>query len=510
MRFLGAPQQSGPAVSLVEISGHSLTPGGGAFRISQGYAEKVALALGAKRRDNRGWGGAVSCWPTSGVTGDGGYPWVLQQLQRPGHERDIRPRRAPYLPSSQVVIHHNALNDLAVLGSQKPRPMQEAHRTIWSRYCAAAIWENADPQWAYTGTWTDNAQTTANSGPGIKYTTTVGDKATFTLPADYPGGLPVAVGIFLNAVHDLTVGVKVDGVARPDVRLNAEEICDKTQALKNMNVVLRFCTPTDDLDLGPGAHTIELTLKTQHVASSLLGIDYAQIEADPADGPVLVIPSNMRPLGYNVWNTWPHGPNHPTDPMNDAAIPVWDQALLDLFPEFGDRMVFADIDSALNKTPAYFISDNVHLTELGHAVVGEAVLKAILDSGQLTPRRLTRPDTSGQAWFDPVGQAGRTLFMNSWTSFNATSGLGFRRDLEGRVEVKGQVKSGSAANAVVFQLPRAFQPNRNRSFSAPTGANLAAWIVVNESFNASPGAVYAIAGGSTTNMPLDFSFGGGD
>lgn len=439
----------------------------------EAFPWKLAQMLGAKRLNNYAQGGSRSMWPQAAATGDGGFGWVLQQLAR-----DAQP--APYVPRSQLVVDDQLVHDLAVLGSANPRPSQEAHRTKWSRFCSAAVFE-VDPagashsSFAFTGTWADFTGASANSGTGFRYTGTIGDSVTWTVPADRKTENVVALGLFLNATHDLTVGVSVDGAAETLVRLQGTVLADQSAANKNMNVVLRF--GRDALNAGlaanspldfpaqlPGGvtHTIKLTLRTQTVAGSQLCADYAQIEADPLDGPVILVPAAIRPPNLTNWNGFPHGPDAGTDPMTDAKIQAWLSSFTGLFAEFGPRMVAADGDTALAKATSLFenTAAQAHPNPYGHAILARTYRDALVGSGLLTSRVLSQSSLDLRPFWEPIGQVGRTIpFQNSWVNFGgAYAPAGAYRDLNGIVHLRGAVKNGTTVGAVIFTLPGGYRP----------------------------------------------------
>ncbi len=514
---LGSPLSSPSGVGLLEVSGNSYAGGGGA---DEGgvqydmldYAEKLALSLPARRMENRGLGGSISCWPEGSHLG--GYAWHLQQLLRHGSPASVGvPAPAahavgdPYLPVSQVYVHHHALNDLAQLGSLNLRPMIEAHRTIWSRICAAVIHEDTDPAWVFTGTWAALANTATNSGPQLKYTTTVNDKATLTLLSDYPGSLVVAIGIFVNAgVAPSTIGVKVDGVSRPDVTVTPSAICDQASAGLHNGIVLRYGRGiSGDPVLAAGAHTVELTLKS----GPQLVIDYGQVESDPLDGPIIVVPGANRPLSYAQWNSFPHGPTAGTDPLNDASITTCNTQLQSLIAEFPGRCVFVDIDSALARNPAYFFTDNTHPNPRGHGKIAATIRDALAVSRLLTSRVLTSPaPQTAKAFWIPVGTMAPSLgpaFQNGWAnSGGALPVTAFYRDLQGIVYVKGAVGGGTAVGNTIFTLPAGYRPGEPRDFGAMANNGVASNAAVVRAQN--DGQVFFPVGGATNYSMFSFSF----
>lgn len=58
-----------------------------------------------------------------------------------------------------------------------------------------------------------------------------------------------------------------------------------------------------------------------------------------------------------------------------------------------------------------------------------------------------------------VGDEGEPVFKNSWVNYVTGVNLcAFRKLSNGQVHIRGMVKSGSAANAIVFYLPTGYRP----------------------------------------------------
>jgi hypothetical protein len=464
---LATRYERGTELGLLDAYGHSYAGGVGPARDSTGYVDKLAGALQVERRNNRTFSASIACWPQSG-TNDGGYAWLLQQTLRPGSTGYVETAAAPYLPRAQIVTHHQGINDLAVLGSTNARPFKEAERTAWSRISAAALWEDTDAALVFTGTWSNNASTSLNSGTQYKSSTTVGNKMVFTVPADYEAGKVIAVGLICMASQDTTVGVKINGVAQADARLQGSVLCDQSAANKHLGVVLRFGRAGSGAALSPfdypvtlsAGDTIEVNLKTQNIAASSLNVDYVQIEADPLDGPIIAVPLvNKLPNYTTGYNTWAHGPSAGTDPLNDASVGTWNAAISSVAAEFPNRIVLVDVDSALTKSSTDFAADNTHPNGRGHGKIADALYLAITRSGLLTPRVRSRPVPDPAPFFIPFGTGPNVPFQSSWVNASGFPTAGFHRDLKGRVFLRGAVtKTTGAASDAIATLPAGYRP----------------------------------------------------
>jgi hypothetical protein len=489
-----AQLQFPPGLAFYDLVGHSIPGGGGVTNGDwNGYVDKLMFLLGSPRRKrNLALSGAVSAWQSNqNKTGDGGWGHVVQYLLPPG----IGAGAGTYLPQADLCVMHHALNDLASLGQANPTPMQEAHRTILGRMVAAALAQVTDAAWGFTGTWTAGNTTGFNSPAGYKKTSTVNDTATLSIPADYPGGRTIGINLLVNPAHDLTVGVTIDGVAQPDVRLQGSVLCDPNgynasgTAQWNMKC-LRYAIAA------AGAHTIILTLKTQTIGGSTLYVDSGHIESDPADGPIVLVPNPHRCVNYTLWGAqWANGAS-----MSDAAVLAWQTALSTVVAEFPHAMG-VDIDTALNKTAALFSSDGAHPNDAGHGVIAKTAYDALLGSGKVLSRQFSRVSPSlGQFWM-PVGASinGYPQFTGNWTNKGGGAApVSYRKDAYGQVHLQGAATGGATPTSPIFTLPAGYRPANNRIFM--TGAQGGGTTMIQVSSN---GVVTALAGGSTSGEWLD-------
>lgn len=476
MIALARPNTSsaGLGIDWFENAGHSLAGGGGS-RIALsigGYGYRTKDSLGIANWHDYSIGGAITCRPNAVTVGDGGYPWVLRNVLRPGMVGVTAAGGAPYNPQSQLVNVHYGLNDLGILGAAKPLPWQTALRTIIARFCASSVFEvepagASSAQWAFTGTWTDMSfldSTAACSGTGLRYTATVNDKATFTVPTDCPAGRVIGIGLFLNSAWGVqTYGVKIDGVSFPDLVLDPAAMTDQTIA--NMHIIhtLRIGTGIAGdpygTPLAAGTHTIELTFKS----GTALGPDFAHIEADPLDGPVLLCPLPNRPANYSIWSGWPGGPS-----MTDTVIDQWKTYERAILAEFPGRVISdshglgIDLDDAnLNRnTPstdpvnADFISDGAHPNDRGHGKWVDLVSRIVRNSPLITDRVRSRAfvDPRPRAW-KKVGQVnGAGVFNTNWSNYGnaAFYDLQWRIDEKRHVYVRGAAKAAAGATITIL------------------------------------------------------------
>ncbi|WP_421883300.1 hypothetical protein [Methylibium sp.] len=88
--------------------------------------------------------------------------------------------------------------------------------------------------------------------------------------------------------------------------------------------------------------------------------------------------------------------------------------------------------------------------------------------------------------------------LNSWVNFSAAfNPAGYFRDQFGIVRLRGLVKDGSAANAVIFTLPTGYRPAFQTMFAVISGSILGRVDVL------ANGDVQMISGGSVGFVSLD-------
>jgi hypothetical protein len=473
-----------------------------------GYVDRVMRALGGvQRRRNFAVFGAIACWHSGNAAGDGGWAWVASQLVPPATVGS-----PPYEPQSNLAIAHYGLNDLGELGGTNPRPYQEAMRGILSNLCAAARAEDTDAAWTFTGTWSSGGTAGTTSNGAYKFTSTVGDKATLAIPAGYPGGLPVAIALTLGqTTYDYTITVKVDGVTvASGLRVQASALMHPNGKVNQFPLRLRpsgggnspFDIAAPQL-ASAGAHTIEVSLAS--VASGFLIVDYATIEADAADGPLVVVPNVNRPYSYAPWNASTHGPSAGTDPMNDASVAAFNTALASTVGEFAAALL-VDIDTPLGKDVSLFtvaLNGGGHPNNKGYAVIAQAIVDAVIANGALNSRRRSRGGQQSPAPWLPFGAAPSNAkagqaFANSWVNYGSPyPTFAYYRDTQGRVHLRGAVKSGTAAGATIATLPLGCRPSSTIGFAgfSSTGA-LQRWTID------SSGNIAVATGGDTTRSEI--------
>ena len=265
---------------------------------------------------------------------------------------------APYVAAPGAYLINYGLNDIKYVGPSSYGPMQEALRTIISRARAAAVFEDSDASVAYGGTWTNVNATDKNSGTSYRSTTTNGNTVTISVPSDFPGGT-IDVGLIGTSNGDGAIHTIKEG-ATTLTTVDTHNAQTTTGGNNGYLGMVRRIT------LSAGAHTIVDTV------TSITGttyFDYWQVEAPTP--PLVIVPLAPRLMSYSTFA--------PYTPV-DADIATLNAAKTSVFNEFDSSVVPVDFDSVLNKTAAYYTSDNVHPNDQGNSLLAAAVYKAITNA----------------------------------------------------------------------------------------------------------------------------------
>ena len=229
-----------------------------------------------------------------------------------------------------------------------------------------------------TDTWTATASTANNSGSGYETLTgttagTAGSLA-ICLPNDLNStGGTVDIGMIASATNGGTYTMALDGVTVNTT--NTSSLIDALQSPGSgpatASVVRRLNVPAGNASGTTGCnvatqHKITITITNVTASASF---DYYQIEAT-SPAPTVVLNVAKQP-DYTAYGT---------TPPNDADINTINAAIKDVVSEFGPAVMIADEDSTLNKNPNNFSTDKLHPNDQGHALIANAVYKAILNA----------------------------------------------------------------------------------------------------------------------------------
>jgi acetyltransferase-like isoleucine patch superfamily enzyme len=335
----GMPQPSSRPNRL-EVSGHSLSFGGGVSAFGNRFTTRLAALIDAEE-ENRSVGGAIACWHESGADpGDGGYARTLQRFTRTAdlHEE---------LEDLTCVVCHG-VNDLAILGPQNLTPFEHALRTVISRHRACAVFEEEHPSVRLSAGWTAReADGPDCSGSGVVETASAGETVTIAVPEEFQGGA-IALGFVAppegGALHRFTV----DGA--DSATLDTRGIT----ALGHRNGAVARLT-----DLSPGSHQIVCRVLD---AAGSTAFDYWQVES--SGPPSVLLPLAPPNRNADVYSDWPHNPiQESIDAANDLIRAV--------ASEFGRWVIPVEIAPALERDELW-ADDGRYPNDEGHAAIARA------------------------------------------------------------------------------------------------------------------------------------------
>lgn len=392
----------------VQANGHSGMVGvGGARNGSIAHRLSGVLKIAVT---NNAVGGAAASWHTgSGVanSGEGGYPYVLQNVGVAEKNQNPSQLISPYLPwpagadvlGTLMYGFNDPLRDCTLAGTTAPyaqsvKSMIHAMRRCISRYRAARIIED-NTLGAYAvlsgtiGGWSDlNAADTVgsygewassgalsdrNSGTRYQLTSTVGDGVQLLTAADMSDDVVIAFGGVCLASDDIVLTATMsnpDGSGATTLgTLDIKDVRSPTTG-KYSAWCWRF--------KGPWGYTpklIKVRMTTRTAGS--FRFDDLTIES-PIPSPVLV---------YGAWkpqgNTFYAFGTSVAD--RDAKIDSMNTQLQSLVAEFAPQsglpnpVLFVDADTPMGpKDPAKFDqSDGLHPSNAGHVALTTAGLTAV-------------------------------------------------------------------------------------------------------------------------------------
>jgi len=132
------------------------------------------------------------------------------------------------------------------------------------------------------------------------------------------------------------------------------------------------------------------------------------------------------------------------------------------------------------------------VTEL-RSISGSGLVEFVKHNGVLHKKILdkTTSHSKSNVWYEPTMQ-------NSWVAYNTTyNSAQYMIDGNGFVHIRGLLKNGSAADAVMFTLPDGYRPEKRELFISYSAAGATRLDVF------STGAVQAVTNGSTSWTSID-------
>lgn len=297
----------------------------------------------------------------------GGFHRMFQRTKRPT-------RGGPYVADGGAAILCYGINDLGMVGStsQYQTAFEHAMRAMISRWRAAVIYENDFQVGTRTtygagfGSVSAVGYTSNNTAHWCTDTTPDADDLfTLTLPSDY-NGEPVA--ICLVGAGGVSGGtVTWSGTAGVTGTTSTSNILPSS-AVSHTPVIKRITNLTS----ANAGQTIIGTV-TQMDSGGAVMLDCWWLESKEP-GPVIVCDITRLPAaGYTAnYPSWSG-----TESSRDTDVTNWNTSLKNVVAEFDSMVQIAYVDAAINKTAAYFFTDNLHPNERGAARIADAINDAI-------------------------------------------------------------------------------------------------------------------------------------
>lgn len=402
----------------------------------------------------------------------GGYASILNGIiPRFSAAVTYAPRNAqPYLPLSPVTAYFYGVNDLAYLTATTATNVawfKMALRAITCLSRAGGYFPDTDTSVVYGGSggshWTAQTVQGQLGSPTNHKTTTVNDKVTITVPADFPGGevdlLTVAVGGASGGGSKWST--TVDG--------GAAQVLDGTSSAFGSpsgrgNLVVQRLT-----GLAAGTHTIVMTLTA--LDSTATAVFDSWLIAAP-HLPVTVLCTQPAAPSLPLTVSGPHTPITGTD------VAALNTAISALPAEFTDgNVLLADVAAAFlaaggnvasTAAGSLYASDNLHPNTAGHGLIAATVLGAIRSSPLPVARfapaghvmRQVQANGAVAAW--PNG--GEPALSANWFIDGSPPTAYFTKGPDGLVEVVLVLaRVGSPALAeVILTLPPGYAPEAEK------------------------------------------------
>lgn len=294
----------------------------------------------------------------------GGFHRMFQKVKRPQ-------RGGPYVADGGAMILCYGINDLGMVGqsTQYKDAYTHAMRSMISRWRASVIYENdfqVGTRTSYGAGFSSVAAVGYTSNNTAHWATaTTNANFTCTLPSDYNGE---PVSICLVGAGGVSGGtVTWSGTAGVTGTTSTSNILPSS-AVSHTPVIKRIT----NLTAANAGQTIIGTVTALDSGGAVM-LDCWWLESKEPP-PVIVCDITRLPAaGYTSnYASWSG-----TESSRDSDVNTWNAALYSLVAEFDSMVQVAYVDSVINKTAAYFFTDNLHPNERGAARIADAISDAI-------------------------------------------------------------------------------------------------------------------------------------
>lgn len=290
-------------------------------------------------------------------------------------------RGAPYTADGGALLMCYGINDL---GNSGPGATFTSLNTTYghvlraaiSLWRAARVFDDTDASISYGAGFTQGVGTADWSFGNSTRNATTTTSATFTitLPADYDGS-PVAICLDGNSTNGGTV--TWSGTAGVTGTTSTSGVV--AAALFTHSKLVKRITSLTSANAG---QTIIGTV-TQLDSGGSVSFDCWWIEAKAAPPIIVCNVARLVTAGYALYAAWTG-----TEAAKDQQVLDLNAVIASVVAEFDAMVQIADIDSAMNKTAAYYW-DGLHPNELGAARCADACMVAL--------RRMTPTTDAGIA-----------------------------------------------------------------------------------------------------------------
>jgi hypothetical protein len=282
-------------------------------------------------------------------------------------------KTAPYTGEGGALAMVFGINDLGTLGgatTQMRNAWREVLRSCISRWRASVIFETSASNTAFSAGWTQETDKydMASSGEW-RYSLTVGNTVTITLPADYDGS-PVSI-CFRGSFGNNGGTVTFSGTAGVTGTMVTNDIMP-SGTLSGIAMVKRVTNLT-------AANAGQTIIATVSAVQGLIHYDCWWIESKSPPPVIIANVARLTATGYSTkYPSWTAATG-----TLDGDVQAFNTDIATVVAEFDGMVQVADIDGKLNKDASLF-SDGLHPNDRGAAYCADALMEAV---NRLTPNR---------------------------------------------------------------------------------------------------------------------------